>query len=125
MGSHLAATQFSLSGLAKTTKLESQSKLGTKLVVIPELCKEFRRRISAAISGWDRPLLTFIYPGFDCDSLVVYHHMLSEYHSASNKEARRQHARRPLVDKVDATTQAKGINITLVGRGIAQRGHLC
>ena len=27
-----------------------------------------RRRISAAISGWDRPLLTFTYPGFDCGS---------------------------------------------------------
>ena len=29
---------------------------------------EFRRRISAAISVWDCVLLTFIYPGFDCDS---------------------------------------------------------
>ena len=27
-----------------------------------------RRRNSAAIYGWDRPLLTFIYPGFDCGS---------------------------------------------------------
>ena len=34
------------------------------MVVIPEPCKEFRRRISAAISGWNRPVLTFIYPGF-------------------------------------------------------------
>ena len=33
-------------------------------------CKELRRRISAAISGWDCPLLTFIYPGFDCGSHV-------------------------------------------------------
>ena len=27
-----------------------------------------RIKNSAAISGWDRPLLTFIYPGFDCGS---------------------------------------------------------
>ena len=31
-------------------------------------CTGLRRRISAAIFGWDRPSLTFIYPGFDCDS---------------------------------------------------------
>ena len=30
--------------------------------------QELRRRISAAIYGWDCPLLTFIYPGFDCGS---------------------------------------------------------
>ena len=30
--------------------------------------KEIRRRISATIYGWDCPLLTFIYPGFDCGS---------------------------------------------------------
>ena len=46
------------------TSGESQSKpIGTKMVVIPERTG-LRRRISAAISGWDRPL-TFIYPGFD------------------------------------------------------------
>ena len=33
--------------------------------------KELRRRISAAIYGWDSPLLTFIYSGFDCDSFQV------------------------------------------------------
>ena len=38
------------------------------MVVIPEPCTGLRRRISAAIYGWDRPLLTFIYPGFDCGS---------------------------------------------------------
>ena len=44
---------------------ESQSKpIGTKMVVIPEPCTGLRR-ISAAIYGWDRPLLTFIYPGFE------------------------------------------------------------
>ena len=26
------------------------------------------KKAAAAISGWDRPLLTFIYPGFDCHS---------------------------------------------------------
>ena len=30
-------------------------------IVYPELCKELRRRRSAAIYGWDRPLLSFIY----------------------------------------------------------------
>ena len=45
---------------------EAQSKPGTKMVVIPEPCTGLGRRISAAIYGWDRPLLTFIYPGFDC-----------------------------------------------------------
>ena len=30
-------------------------------MVDPEPCKELSRRISAAISGWDRPLLAFIY----------------------------------------------------------------
>ena len=29
---------------------------------------ELRRRIAAAIYGWDCPFLTFIYPGFDCGS---------------------------------------------------------
>ena len=29
---------------------------------------KLRRRISATISGWDCPLPTFIYPGFDCGS---------------------------------------------------------
>ena len=38
-------------------------------MVYQEPCKEVRRRISAAIHGWDRPLQTFIYPGFDCGSL--------------------------------------------------------
>ena len=37
----------------------------TKMVVIPEPCKELRR--ISAISGWDCPLLTF-YPGFECGS---------------------------------------------------------
>ena len=32
-------------------------------------CKELSRRISAAISGLDCSLLTFIYPGFDYDSI--------------------------------------------------------
>ena len=27
--------------------------------------------ISKAISGWDCPLLAFIYPGFDCGSVVL------------------------------------------------------
>ena len=27
-----------------------------------------------AIYGWDRPLLTFIYPGFDCGSYSVSSH---------------------------------------------------
>ena len=31
-------------------------------------CKEIRRRTSATIYGWECPLLTFIYPGFDCGS---------------------------------------------------------
>ena len=34
-------------------------------MVHPEPCKELGRRIFAAISGWDRPLLTFIYLGFE------------------------------------------------------------
>ena len=46
---------------------ESQSKPGTKMVY-PEPCKELRRRISAASYGWEYPLLTSIYSGFDCDS---------------------------------------------------------
>ena len=41
---------------------ESQSKPGTKMVVIPEPCTGLRSY------GWDRPLLTFVYPGFDCGS---------------------------------------------------------
>ena len=40
---------------------ESQSKPGVKMVD-PQPCKESRRRISAAIYGWDWPLLTFINP---------------------------------------------------------------
>ena len=40
------------------------SKPGIKMVD-PELCKEIQSRISAAVFGWDCPLLTFIYPGFD------------------------------------------------------------
>ena len=48
--------------------IESQSKPGTNMVN-PELCKGLRRRISAAIYGWDCPLLSFIYPGFDCSSI--------------------------------------------------------
>ena len=38
-------------------------------MVDPEPCKELRRRIFAAIYGWDCPLLTFIYLGFDCGSI--------------------------------------------------------
>ena len=41
-------------------------------MVYPEPCKELRRRISATISGWDCPLLTFIYPGFDCGSCCCF-----------------------------------------------------
>ena len=43
------------------------SKPGTKMMN-PEPCGELKRRISATIYGWDCPLLTFIYPGFDSDS---------------------------------------------------------
>ena len=32
------------------------------------MLEELRRRISAAIYGWEYPLLMFIYPGFDCGS---------------------------------------------------------
>ena len=32
------------------------------------MLQELRRRISAAIFGWEHPLLTFIYPGFHCAS---------------------------------------------------------
>ena len=35
------------------------------------ILQELRMRISATISGWDCPLLTFIYPGFDCGSHVL------------------------------------------------------
>ena len=49
---------------------ESKSKLGIEMVD-PEPCKELRRRNSAAISGWEHPLLTFIYPSFDCFSAGV------------------------------------------------------
>ena len=49
--------------MAGTTKMK-----GIKTVVIPEPCKESRRRISAALHGWDCALLTFIYSGFDCGS---------------------------------------------------------
>ena len=34
------------------------------------MLEELRRRNVAAIYGWDCPLLTFIYPSFDCDSPV-------------------------------------------------------
>ena len=45
---------------------QSQSKPGTvPKMVNPGPCKELRRRKSATISGWDCPLLTFIYPGFE------------------------------------------------------------
>ena len=52
-----------------STFLLGVEKLGIKMVVIPEPCKELRRRISAAIYGWDYSLLTFIYPGCDCGSI--------------------------------------------------------
>ena len=59
-----------LRGPGPVDPVESQSKpIGTKMV-IPEPCTGIRRRISAALFyGWDRPLLTFIYPGFDCGSV--------------------------------------------------------
>ena len=34
-------------------------------MVDPEPCKDLRRRMSAAIHGWDRPLLTFTHPAFE------------------------------------------------------------
>ena len=43
-----------------TTPFESQSKPGIRMAY-PEPLKELRRRISAAICGWDHPLLTFTY----------------------------------------------------------------
>ena len=48
----------------------NQNRFGTKMVY-PELRKALRRRISAAIYGWDCPLLTVIYPGFHCGSGVA------------------------------------------------------
>ena len=48
------------------TSHESQSKPGTQMVY-PEPCKEFKKA-AAAIYGWDCPLPTVIYPGFDCGS---------------------------------------------------------
>ena len=45
---------------------KSQSKPGTKMAH-PEPCKK-NLKAATAISGWDPPLLTLIYPGFDCDS---------------------------------------------------------
>ena len=58
-------------GIARCTEFgEIQSKPGTKMVY-PEPCKELRRRNSAAVSGWDCPLPTFIYPGFDCGSVML------------------------------------------------------
>ena len=44
-------------------------------MVDPEPCKELRSRISAAIFGWDCPLLTFIYPGFDWGRSKILHHL--------------------------------------------------
>ena len=43
----------------------------SKMVAIPEPGKGLRRR-SAAIYGWDRPLLTLVYPGFDCGSVSFF-----------------------------------------------------
>ena len=51
---------------AEKKHVSHNQKAGNKMVVIPEPCKELRRRISARIYGWEYPLLTFIYPGFDC-----------------------------------------------------------
>ena len=45
-------------------RCELQSKPGVKMVDL-EPCKEIPRRISAAIYGWDGPLLTFIHPRFE------------------------------------------------------------
>ena len=39
-------------------------------MVYPEPCKRIKKA-AAAISGWDCPLLTFIYPGFDCGSFWI------------------------------------------------------
>ena len=36
------------------------------------MLQELRRRNSAAIYGWDCPVLIFIYPGFDCGSPLVW-----------------------------------------------------
>ena len=62
---------------------ESQSKPGTKMVY-PEPCTGVGRRISAAICGWDRPLLTFIYPGFDCGSYGRALELLAFWRQATN-----------------------------------------
>ena len=44
---------------------ESQSKPGKN--GLPRTMYRIKKA-AAAICGWDRPLLTFIYPGFDCGS---------------------------------------------------------
>ena len=62
------ASSDRVSSIHKKTSVqprEPQSKPGTKMVY-PEPCTGLRRRISAAIYGWDRPILTFIYPGGSC-----------------------------------------------------------
>ena len=66
--------------------IESQSKPGIK-TIHPEPCKELTKK-AAAIYGWDYPLLTFIYPDFDCWLLLSRYnpdgkcHLLSpDYHS--------------------------------------------
>ena len=41
-------------------------------MVHPEPCKELRRRISATIYGWDRPLLPFIYPFFCLSVFLLF-----------------------------------------------------
>ena len=53
------------------------------------MLQEIRRRLSAPIYGWDCPLLTFIYPCFDCgstDNLVV-----ETTHISDHGEQRERH----------------------------------
>ena len=53
----------------ETMITESQSKSRYQNGRYPRtMLQELRRRNSATSSGWDCPLLTFIYPGFDCGS---------------------------------------------------------
>ena len=42
-------------------------------MVDPEPDKELRRRIPATISGWDCPLLSFIYLGLNCGTNGTIH----------------------------------------------------
>ena len=51
-----------------TASLESLAQTPGAKMVDPE--PMYRTKAAAAIYGWDRPLLTFTYPGFDCGSLA-------------------------------------------------------